>query len=170
MPSRSADCDSDRVAAIDTLTNSVIATSPIGQGPQALTYVPDAAPDANAANLQPLGVAGEATHLWLAPPGAAGTVPTSVTLFDQGLTQVLEASVTGLAPKQAYVLALSAKPDGSEPRTALASFTTNPAGAAIVNAVGPIRQIVQGADTARRYLVIAAAMDGSPPLQVQAAR
>ena len=34
---------------------------------------------------------------------------------------------------------------------------TNPAGAAIVNAVGPIRQVTQGDDAARRrYLVIAA--------------
>ena len=33
---------------------------------------------------------------------------------------------------------------------------TNPAGAAIVNAVGPIRQVVQGEDRIqRRYLVIA---------------
>ena len=33
---------------------------------------------------------------------------------------------------------------------------TNPAGAAIVNAVGPIRQVVQGEDKIqRRYLVIA---------------
>ena len=30
-----------------------------------------------------------------------------MTLFDQGLVQVLEASVTGLEPKQPYVLALS---------------------------------------------------------------
>jgi hypothetical protein len=38
----------------------------------------------------------------------------------------------------------------------LAAFMTNPAGSAIVNAVGPIRQIVQNATTAeRRYLVIA---------------
>ena len=33
---------------------------------------------------------------------------------------------------------------------------TNPAGAAIVNAIGPIRQLVQGEDDVpRRYLVIA---------------
>jgi hypothetical protein len=32
---------------------------------------------------------------------------------------------------------------------------TNPAGSAIVNAIGPIRQLVQGADQIpRRYLVI----------------
>ncbi len=38
----------------------------------------------------------------------------------------------------------------------------NPAGAAIVNAVGPIRQLVQGEGAApRRYLVIAAGTPAS---------
>jgi hypothetical protein len=38
----------------------------------------------------------------------------------------------------------------------LAAFMTNPAGSAIVNAAGPIRQIVQSSAKAeRRYLVIA---------------
>jgi hypothetical protein len=32
--------------------------------------------------------------------------PTSVSLFDQGLLQVLQASATSLEPKQSYVLAL----------------------------------------------------------------
>src|SRR6516164_806402 len=39
----------DKVAAIDTLKNQVIATSPIGQAPQALVYVPDAVPAASGA-------------------------------------------------------------------------------------------------------------------------
>ena len=95
---------------------------------------------------------------------------TSVTLFDQGLVQVLEAAATGLGPKEPYVLALSTRSDGSGAIEALASFTTNPAGSAIVNAIGPIRQIVQGeADTPRRYLVI---LTGSTtalgkPVQIQ---
>ena len=39
----------------------------------------------------------------------------------------------------------------------LAGFMTNPAGAAIVNTVGPIRQLIEAkGDDARRYLVIAA--------------
>jgi hypothetical protein len=43
----------------------------------------------------------------------------------------------------------------------LAAFTTNAAGSAIVNAIGPTRQIVQGgADAPRRYLVIAPAAAG----------
>ena len=81
---------------------------------------------------------------------------TSVTLFDQGLVQVLEAAVTGLEPGRTYVLALSDRADGGGVLEGLASFMTNPAGAAIVNTVGPIRQIVQReADARRRYLVIA---------------
>jgi len=47
---------------------------------------------------------------------------------------------------------------------------TNPAGAAIVNAVGPIRQVVQASDSApRRYLVIAAGAPASigAPVQIQ---
>ncbi|HUA90397.1 MAG TPA: cytochrome D1 domain-containing protein [Steroidobacteraceae bacterium] len=159
----------DEVLAIDTLTNKVIAHAAVGQGPQALAYVPEAAPAGDAPNLQPLGMAGSAVHLYLAPPVAAqGPAPTTVALFEQGLTQVLEASVTGLAPKQAYVLALATRPDGAGPRQPLAGFTTNPAGAAIVNALGPIRQVVHGAaDVPRRYLVIAPATEGTPPVQVQ---
>jgi YVTN family beta-propeller protein len=164
--------NADRVVIIDTLANKVIADSPLGQGAQALTYVPNASPDGSALNLQPLGLAGMAVHLSLAAPnGGSGVPPTSVALFDQGLTQVLEASVTGLAPKQAYVLALSTRADGSGSLQSLASFTTNPAGAAIVNALGPIRQVVQGgADVPRRYLVIAPGNDAARPVQVQVVR
>jgi hypothetical protein len=54
------------------------------------------------------------------------------------------------------VLALSAKADGGGLLQPLSAFTTNPAGAAIVNAVGPIRQIIQANDVStRQYLVIA---------------
>ena len=68
------------------------------------------------------------------------------------------------------MLALSQRPGGSGILQALAAFTTNPAGSAIVNALGPIRQIVQGAnDVQRRYLVIVpgtAAQLGAP-VQIQ---
>jgi YVTN family beta-propeller protein len=165
----------DKLAAIDTMTNTVIATVPIGQGAQAVVYVPDAVPEgAGTEGLQPLGVAGQAAHLTMAPAGrktaADAKVPTSVTLFEQGLVQVLEASVTGLEPKQPYVLALSTRADGSGGLDPLASFVTNLAGSAIVNAIGPIRQIVHSeVDKSRRYLVI---VPGPPtklgkPVQVQ---
>ena len=89
------------------------ATIPIGQAPQALVC-PDAAPAVGGAlnaamtrmpvapkglgtsNLQPLGLAGQSARPWLAPPGAnkEANAPTSVSLSDQGLVQVLEAAVT----------------------------------------------------------------------------
>ncbi|HYR32905.1 MAG TPA: YncE family protein, partial [Burkholderiales bacterium] len=164
--------NADALAAIDTLANEVIATIPIGQAAQAIVYVPNAVPEGDGmSGLQPLGIAGQAAHLSLAPVAdAADPAPTSATLFDQGLTQVLQAAVSGLAPKQAYVLALASRPDGSGALEPLSAFTTNPAGAAIVNAVGPIRQIVQSdAPAERRYLVIAPGTPDKPgaPTQVQ---
>jgi hypothetical protein len=54
--------------------------------------------------------AAQSTQLRLSPPG--GKPMTQVTLFDQGLVQVLQAAVTGLEPKQPYVLALATQPDG----------------------------------------------------------
>ena len=152
----------DQLLAIDTLTNKVIGAVPIGQAPQAVNYVPNAVPEGTGTQgLEPLGVAGQAAHFTMVPAGNKGATgtnpPTSVTLFDQGLVQVLEASATGLEPKQSYVLALSTRSDGSGTIEPLASFMTNPAGSAIVNAIGPIRQIVQSeAGTPRRYLVILA--------------
>ena len=163
--------NADALAAIDTATNKVIANIPIGQAPQAIAYVPNAAPNPDdRENLQPLGVAGQVAHLALAPrqPTGDSKAPTSVSLFDQGLIQILQASVTGLQPKQKYVLALAEHEDGSGPLQPLAAFMTNPAGSAIVNAAGPIRQIVdQGAKADRRYLVIASGEAAMPGETVQ---
>ena len=180
----------DKLAAIDTLKNEVIATSPVGQAPQALVYVPDAVPAASGAlnsamtrmmvvpeglgtnNLQPLGIAGQSAELWLAPPGAKkeANAPTSVSLSDQGLVQMLEAAVTGLEPGKPYLLALASEPSGAGVVEPLQGFMTNPAGAAIVNTIGPIRQLVRGeGNIPQRYLVI---LPGTPdnhgvPVQVQ---
>lgn len=187
----------DKMIALDTLTNTVIATAPIGQAPQGVAYVPNAVPErtgpelgnaamsvadagmagpAGTGALQPIGLAGQAARylLAMAPPGDAATAakpPTSVSLYDQGLVQVLEASVTGLEPMRPYVLAFSERADGGGKLEPLQDFMTNPAGSAIVNSVGPIRQIVQGAEnTSRRYLVIAPGSATQPgkPVQVQA--
>jgi len=163
--------NADALAAIDTATNTVVGNVPIGQAPQAIAYVPNAAPNPDdRQNLQALGVAGQVAHLSLASKDGAkdGKAPTSVSLFDQGLIQILQASVTGLQPKQKYVLALAEHGDGSGPLQPLAAFMTNPAGSAIVNAVGPIRQIVdQPAVAAKRYLVIAAGDAAAPGEAVQ---
>lgn len=169
--------NADGLTAIDTLTNKVIATSAIGQAPQAIVYVPNAVPDgAGTEGLQPPGVAARATHLELGTivngklAFGAEKAPTSVSLFDQGLIQVLQAAVTGLQPKQPYLLALAQRADGEGTLEPLASFMTNPAGSAIVNATGSIRQVVQGEDRIpRRYLVIAPGTAAEPgkPVQLQ---
>jgi YVTN family beta-propeller protein len=153
------------VTAIDTSSNSVIATIPNGQAAQALVYVPGAVPTETAGveNLQPLGLAGAAVHLSLAAPGSSQV--TTVALFDQGLTQVLQAAVAGLEPTKPYLLALASNSDGGGQIEPIAQFMTNPAGSAVVNAVGPIRQIVQpdasgGAE--RRYLIVTTSDNGQP--------
>ena len=43
-----------------------------------------------------------------------GRRQTGVSLFDQGLVQVLQAAVTGLEPRASYELGLSAKSDGAD--------------------------------------------------------
>jgi len=168
--------NADGMAAIDTATNRLIATSPVGQAPQAITYVPNAVPEGDGTQgLQQLGVAGQAAHLSLGARrtvGSAGAgseeAPTSVSLFDQGLIQVLQASVTGLQPKQPYIVALAHEPNGEGALEPLAAFMTNPAGSAIVNATGAIRQVVHGEDNIRRrYLVIAEGHPDRPGPVVQ---
>lgn len=169
--------NADQLAAIDTATNRVVANVPIGQAPQAIAYVPNAVPEGDGTQgLQKLGVAGNTTQLTLLSLANGQQVssdnpPTSVTLFDQGLLQVVQASATGLEPRHPYVLALANQPDGGGTLEPIATFMTNPAGSAIVNAIGPIRQVVQtdSAQGTRRFLVIAPSVDGkaTAPVQVQ---
>lgn len=167
----------DELVTIDTLMNTVIGSVPIGQGPQALIYVPNAVLEGDGTQgLVPLDVAGRAAHIELVPVDRDRALgkdknPTSVSIFDQGLSQVLQASVTGLDPSQTYVLALASDKAGKGVLEPLSAFKTNPAGSAIVNAVGQIRQIVQAeGPMERRYLVV---VPGVPtelgkPVQVQA--
>jgi YVTN family beta-propeller protein len=168
----------NRLVAIDTLTNKVIATSPIGQGSQAVIYVPNAVPDSygTSQGLQQLSMAGQTTLISLVPLDHDMSTNdtkalTSISLFDQGLVQVLQAAVTGLVPSHPYVLALSHDRTGSGDLRPLQEFTTNAAGAAIVNTVGPIRQIMQGENNVPpSYLVIitGTAKQQGTPIQVQA--
>jgi hypothetical protein len=65
---------------------------------------------------------------------------------------------------------VASRPDGSGRLEGLAQFITNPAGAQIVNAVGPIRQIVDPSTPAsgeRRYLTIVTIESGQPGRAVQ---
>jgi YVTN family beta-propeller protein len=155
----------DALLAIDTLTNKVIARIPIGQAPQAVTYVPGAVATGDGlAGLQPLGVAGSDWSVELGDTERRS----SVSRFDQGLIQVLQASVSGLQPKAPYLLALSDSADGQPPWDFLAAFVTNPAGAAIVNSTGPIRQLIVGdAPRVRRFWVIVKGTKDNPGALIQ---
>lgn len=156
--------NADRLVAIDTLNNRIVASVPIGQAAQAVVYVPGAVPvGSGTENLQPLGKSGDAEHLSMLPAVGAppAIAPTSVSLFEQGLVQVLEAAVTGLAPKRDYVLALGSQPDGAGTLEPLVRFTTNASGSAIVNAIGPLRQRLYSRNAAaRRFLVILSYANG----------
>jgi YVTN family beta-propeller protein len=147
--------NADAVAAIDTLTNRVIATIHSGESPQGMAYVPDAVPEGNGtANLLPLGSAGEAAHLVLTD--MRGNARSTVAVNNQGLTDLFEAAVTGLEPGTTYTISLASNPDGGGLREPLATFKANPAGAAIVTGITQLRAMISsdaGAGT-RRYLVI----------------
>jgi YVTN family beta-propeller protein len=162
--------NANAVTAIDTGTNTVVATVASGQSPQGMVYIPNAVPaGAGVENLMPLGAAENAVHLTLGAAGAS-EVASTVVVNNQGLVDLLQAAVTGLEPKKPYLLALSMNADGSGALEPVTKFMTNPAGAAIVNAIGPLRRSVEGnPNTPRRYLVVAAMTDDKPgvPVQVQ---
>jgi hypothetical protein len=84
--------------------------------------VPNAVPQGDGMqNLQPLDAAATSVQLTLAAQDAKPV--THVTSFDQGLVQVLQAAITGLPPKQPFVLAFSDDPKGTwSSRTARRRF------------------------------------------------
>src|SRR5438132_1777401 len=82
----------EMAVAIDTLTNRVIATIPIGQTTQALVYVPGAGPDgAGSENLAPLGETGNMARLQLQSAGtAAPAAQASVAVNSLGLLDLVQ--------------------------------------------------------------------------------
>jgi YVTN family beta-propeller protein len=164
----------EHAVAIDTLSNKVIANIPIGQTTQALVYVPSAVPNGDGmANLMPLGVAGQTRHIEMVPPsGASSNGRATVAINSLGVIDLLEIAVAGLQPGQEYQLFLvdsMTKPDAS--RIALAKFTANPSGAAVAQAIGPLRTVVTTTESAadkqpeQRYLVVTATGSNQPALQ-----
>ena len=137
----------EQAVAIDTLTNKVIANIPIGQTTQALVYVPNAVPNGTGTdNLKPLGEAGNTARLHLE---AAGTVlpqaQASAAVNSLGLLDLVQIAAEGLAPKsqyQVYLAGSNHEPFGK--LEALAVLRTNPDGAGIVQAIGPLKALVAG--------------------------
>jgi YVTN family beta-propeller protein len=135
----------DAVIAIDTLSNKILATIPIGQQPQALVYVPEAVATGDGTNnLMPLADAGKATHLILiAPEGSTNPAHATVSVNSLGPLDLLQMAVSGLKPGQTYRLWLvTAQTPPHGQKQELAMFKTNLAGAQVVQTVGPFRQVL----------------------------
>ena len=131
----------DAVQVIDTATNQIIATIPVGQLPQALVYVPKAVTSGNGiANLKPLGPATGALHVELVPSDSSSAAHASVSINSLGLIDNLQIAATGLEPGKKYRLVLAG---GYEPQD-LAAFAAGVGGVAIVQTFGPLKRVVAG--------------------------
>jgi YVTN family beta-propeller protein len=148
----------EMAVAIDTVSNKVIATIPIGQTTQALVYIPNAVPSGDGTeNLAPLGNAGNTARLHLE---AAADAQASAAVNSLGLLDLLQIAAEGLTPKSQYRVYLSESnraPYGK--LEALAVLKTNPDGAGIVQAIGPLKAVAgEGASgslgPARRFLIV----------------
>jgi hypothetical protein len=163
-------------AAIDTLTNKVIANIPIGQTTQALVFVPNAVPAGSGAeNLVPLGEAANTARLHLKPAGTMlPNAYASAAVNSLGLLDLVEVAAAGLAPKSQYQVYLTESnhaPFGKlEP---LAVLKTNPDGAGIVQAIGPLKTLAGGGSgssgaQSRRFLIVTDPEDSSQVVLRQA--
>jgi YVTN family beta-propeller protein len=165
------------MAAIDTMTNKVIANVPIGQTAQALVYVPNAVPNgAGTDNLTPIGQAGNTAHVELQSAGGAfPKARASAAVNSLGALDLVEIAAIGLAPKSQYQVYLSDSEHAPfsklEP---LGMLKTNADGGGIAQAIGPLKSVAASPAAAsaaqpRRYLVVTAMGDSSQVVLVQAA-
>jgi len=153
-------------AAIDTVSNKVIATIPVGQTSQALVYVPGAVPEGSGAeNLMPASETATTARLHLISAGSTWpNAQASVAVNSVGLLDLLQIAAVGLAPKtqyRVYIAGSNQPPFGSlEP---LAVLKTNPDGAGIVQAIGPLKALSasDAPKNTRRYLIVTDVADSS---------
>jgi YVTN family beta-propeller protein len=157
----------EHCVAIDTVTNKVIANIPIGQTTQALVYVPNAVPNGpGTENLVPLGAAANTARLHLEAGGT--TLPdaqASVAVNSLGLLDLIQIAARGLLPRtqyQVYLAESNRSPFGKlEP---LAVLKTNPDGAGIVQAIGPLKSVASNdpnSSVSPRFLIVTDINDSS---------
>src|ERR1700757_4458514 len=164
----------EHCAAIDTVANKVIANIPIGQTTQALVYVPNAVPTGpGTENLMPLGAAANTARLRLEAGGTAlPDAQASVAVNSLGLLDLVQIAAKGLAPKESYQVYLAESnksPFGKlEP---LAVLKTNPDGAGIVQAIGPLKALAgndPNSQASQRFLIVTNINDSSQVVMRQA--
>jgi YVTN family beta-propeller protein len=162
----------DALAVIDTATNKIFAQVFYRSGAASDRVRPErSATRQRHCKTRAARLSRNVTRVVLTRSGMKAAV-TSVSLFDKGLVQILQASVSALQPKHPYLLGLAVNPDGSGALEPLAKFTANPAGSAIVNTTGPIRQLLaaEGEGEKRRYLIITEDRGGKAGQVVQVQR
>ena len=138
-----------KVQAIDTATNSVVATIPIGQLPQALVYVPNAAahPQADAAaNLVPLSALKTSRAYELQPTDASQGARASVSVTSLGLIDQVQVAASGLSPNQEYALSMVDSTTMPRVRETLIKMKANAWGTIIADTLGSFRGIPSAAD------------------------
>lgn len=123
----------DAVDVIDTASNKVVAHAPVGQAPQALVYVSNAAPaGAGALNLSPRANS-EPVNIALKPNG--GAAKGFVVARNLGVTDALEVFLFKLKPQTVYSVYASGQ------AAPVASFKTDDSGKANGTAIGPMREV-----------------------------
>jgi YVTN family beta-propeller protein len=164
----------EHCVAIDTVTNKVIASIPIGQTTQALVYVPNAVPNGSGTeNLTPLGTAANTARLHLEAGGTAlPEAQASVAVNSLGLLDLVQIAAKGLSPQtqyQVYLAESNQSPFGKlEP---LAVLKTNPDGAGIVQAIGPLKMLAgndPNSSASQRFLIVTDIKDSSQVVLQQA--
>jgi YVTN family beta-propeller protein len=164
----------EHCTAIDTVANKVIANIPIGQTTQALVYVPNAVPSGpGTENLMPLGAAANTARLHLEAGGTAlPEAEASVAVNSLGQLDLVQIAAKGLSPRTTYQMYLAASnqsPFGNlEP---LAVLKTNPDGAGIVQAIGPLKALAgndPNSSAPQRFLIVTDLKDSSQVVLRQA--
>jgi len=160
--------NSVQAAVIDTLTNKVIASVPIGQTTQALVYVPNAVPRGGGTEgLVPLGEAGKAANLHLESVGSTAPGPEGwVAVNSLGLLDLVQIAAEGLSPKTQYQVYLAESDSPPYGRLVpLAVLRTNQDGAGTVQTLGPLKSLTPENPMApvstRRFLIITEDKDAS---------
>jgi len=148
----------DAVDVIDSASNKVIARAPVGQAPQALVYVSNAVPTGD--GMANLSARGNSDPVNIALKANGGAAKGFVVVRNMGVVDALEVSLFKLKPQTVYSVYVSGQ------ATPVATFKTNPAGAANGTVIGPLRELVatlsDKAATASRVLVMEGEVAADP--------
>jgi YVTN family beta-propeller protein len=124
----------DAVDVIDSASNKVVASVPVGQAPQALVYVSNAVPSGDGTTN--LSARGNSDPLNIKLKAASGDGKGFIVVRSMGTVDAFEVSLFKLKPQTIYSVYVSGQ------ATPVGSFKTNPMGASNGTVIGPLREVV----------------------------